>query len=141
MIKGKKTTTGKEEMVPPHWAAVSTNTIFLECFAGGGSLSKAVGRLGIAVEKPQDLRSGGIDFSNDDQLQKLWTHWRFLKNSGFSLLFHFAPPAVPSRGLGTEVEGRGYVLRVFPQAWIRKKSVRDRPTLSPRTRPDQYSSW
>ena len=86
-----KTTTGEVEMVQPLGAAGSTNTIFIECFAGDGSLSKAVGRLGIPVEKPQDLRTGGIDFGDDEQLMKLWAHWRHLRNSGFSLLFHFAP--------------------------------------------------
>ena len=91
-IKGKTARTSEAEMVPQRGAAEGKNTIFIECFAGKGDLSKAVSRLGIPTEEPQDLQTGGIDFSNDEQLLALWKHWRYLRDSGFALLVHFAPP-------------------------------------------------
>ena len=69
-----------------------TGTIFLECFAGCGELSKAVERVGVQIDTPQDGLTGGTDFSEDWQVLELWERWRGLRAAGLRLIFHFAPP-------------------------------------------------
>lgn len=73
-------------------AADIKGSIFIECFAGKGELSKAVHRIGVPVDTPQDINTGGVDFADDRQVIALWEHWRTLANFGLNLLFHFAPP-------------------------------------------------
>ena len=88
-------------------AAANRSVIFIECFAGQGTLTKAMRRVGFEVEEPQDLDRGGIDFSNDTEVTHLWKHWTKLSEGGFQLLFHFAPPALPSPLSETAAGERG----------------------------------
>ena len=88
-------------------AAANRSVIFIECFAGQGTLTKAMRRVGFEVEEPQDLDRGGIDFSNDAEVTHLWKHWTKLSEGGFQLLFHFAPPALPSPLSETAAGERG----------------------------------
>ena len=87
-------------------AADFKGSIFIECFAGKGELSKAVQRIGVPVDTPQDIDTGGIDFADDRQVIALWEHWRTLANSGLNLQFHFAPPVVRFLELGIAVGER-----------------------------------
>ena len=49
-------------------AADFKGSIFIECFAGKGELSKAVQRIGVPVDTPQDINTGGVDFADDRQV-------------------------------------------------------------------------
>ena len=66
--------------------------IFIECFAGDGALTRAVERIGFHVDPPQDMETGGVDFSCEQEVTQLWRRWDRLKATGFKLVFHFAPP-------------------------------------------------
>ena len=70
-IEGKKTEKGEAKVEHQLGAADQTNTIFIECFAGKGDLSRAVRRLGIPIEQPQDANNGGTDFGDDGQVTVL----------------------------------------------------------------------
>ena len=72
--------------------AATTGAIFLECFAGCGELSKAVQRVGVQIDTPQDGLTGGTDFADNRQVLELWEHWQRLRAAGLRLFFHFAPP-------------------------------------------------
>ena len=65
--------------------------VFIELFAGKGALSHAVGKY-VATIPPQDLESGGTDFSDWAAVQLLWSQWKKLSEEGLSLIFHVAPP-------------------------------------------------
>ena len=66
--------------------------IFLELFAGRGLLTSAVSRV-MQTEPPQDFGTGGVDFTDLSAVQRtLWSRWRVLRESGFQLFFHVAPP-------------------------------------------------
>ena len=74
-------------------------------------LSKAVERVGFQVAPPQDLDTGGIDFEDDAQLMDLWESWASLREVGFMLAFHVAPPcstfsAVRDRSQRTRLRSR-----------------------------------
>ena len=89
-------TTTKEELEKQSstqsGAIAVKNFVFIECFAGEAPLSRAMSRIGFQTDTPQDIDTGGIDFSCEYQLLKLWEHWKTLRLKGFDLLFHFAPP-------------------------------------------------
>ena len=65
---------------------------FVEVFSGNGKLSAAVKRLGVPVAPPQDLLSGGVDFSCDSAVRELWLVWDAWVAGGAQVVFHFAPP-------------------------------------------------
>jgi len=65
---------------------------FIELFAGQGLLSRAVSRVGIDVAPPEDAASGGADFEDPAQINKLKELWRQWFNDGWALVFHAAPP-------------------------------------------------
>ena len=44
------------------------------------------------VDPPQDVEKGGTYFADNHQVVELWERWRTLRNAGFRLFFHFAPP-------------------------------------------------
>ena len=81
----------REKETARHGAATA-GAIFLECFAGCGELSKAVRRVGVQTDTPQDGLTGGTDFADNRQVLELWEHWRRLRAAGLRLFFHFAPP-------------------------------------------------
>ena len=73
-------------------AATGGHCVFLELFAGDGVLTEAVAKV-MAVEPPQDLDTGGVDFSDLLAVKSLlWRRWKDLAASGTSLFFHVAPP-------------------------------------------------
>ena len=85
--------------------------VFIECFAGAGGLTKAVERVGFQVAPPQDVVTGGIDFTDEEQLAEAWSYWASLREAGFQLAFHFAPPcssfsAVRDRSKRTRLRSR-----------------------------------
>ena len=88
--QGKKSNDQHEKKIAGHRG--TTGEVFIECFAGCGELSKAVNRVGIQTEPPQDALWGGVDFTDNRQVLELWEHWRSLRAAGLDLLFHFAPP-------------------------------------------------
>ena len=66
--------------------------VFIECFAGGAALTKAMARLGFQTDLPQDMETGGANFEHDEEVVTLWRRWARLRESGFQLVFHMAPP-------------------------------------------------
>ena len=66
--------------------------IFIECFAGGGALTKAMSRLDFQTDIPQDVDSGGANFECDEEVVALWRRWARLREAGFQFVFHMAPP-------------------------------------------------
>ena len=68
-------------------------------------------RVGFQVAPPQDVESCGIDFEDDSQVVALWSYWASLREAGFQLVFHFAPPcssfsAVRDRSKRTRLRSR-----------------------------------
>ena len=66
--------------------------IFIELFAGTALLSKAVERVGVEVATPEDISSGGVDFTDAQAVRTLWERWQSLVGEGYELYFHMAPP-------------------------------------------------
>ena len=64
---------------------------FAEYFSGEGGLTDAVRALGVTVLHPDDILTGGVDFSNWQEVRKLFKTWRRLAKNG-PLWLHFAPP-------------------------------------------------
>ena len=65
--------------------------VFIELFAGKGSLTRAVGKY-VSTLPPEDLDLGGTDFTDLAAVRHLWDHWQRLSDNGYLLLFHVAPP-------------------------------------------------
>ena len=66
--------------------------LFCEFFAGRGSLTFAVEAAGVPARSPDDLASGGVDFSDKKAVDELRTELGELSASGVKLMVHFAPP-------------------------------------------------
>ena len=82
-----------EESAPATRAAIDfKQVLFIECFAGGAVLTKAVARLGFHTDVPQDVAEGGANFENDEEVVNLWRRWAEFRAAGFQLVFHMAPP-------------------------------------------------
>ena len=71
---------------------VVANVRFIEFFAGDGGLTAAVRRAGVEVDDPQDLADGGVDFSQEIELEGVKNYLHELHSSGVQLHLHFAPP-------------------------------------------------
>ena len=67
-------------------------TRFIEFFAGDGGLTQAVKAAGVPVDEPQDLATGGVDFSKEDELNGVRNYLHELHVNGTKLILHFAPP-------------------------------------------------
>ena len=115
--------------------------IFLECFAGAGVLSKAVERVGFQVAPPQDLASGGIDFEDDAQVLSLWGYWASLREAGFMLAFHFAPPVQRSQQYVTEASALDCAHVSTRRAWTRAKPRQQQGTAQPETPRCLSATW
>ena len=108
----RETSEVEADLPPPRPGVTSrAQVVFIECFAGAGGLTKAVQRVGFQVAPPQDVMTGGIDFTEEDQLAELWRYWASLREAGFQLAFHFAPPcssfsAVRDRSKRTRLRSR-----------------------------------
>ena len=68
------------------------DVIFAEFFAGDGGLSREVARLGVPTWQPDDLATGGVDFSDGDAVAAVKRRLEDWKSRGASLILHFAPP-------------------------------------------------
>ena len=66
--------------------------MFVELFAGQGSLSHAVAKVGVPTMAPNDLASGGTDFSNMEQVDELKDQLKEWKAAGMEFIIHLAPP-------------------------------------------------
>ena len=65
---------------------------FVEFFAGEGGLTRAVASTGVPVDEPQDLSTGGVDFTCADELDGVRNYLHELHVNGTKLILHFAPP-------------------------------------------------
>ena len=83
---------GVHQPVPTATLRPPTGVLFIEIFAGEGRLSQAVARLGVRTAPPQDLMTGGFDFSVEHEVRQLWVMWKHWAQSSDKLIFHFAPP-------------------------------------------------
>ena len=110
--KATKKTANEETPVPALGAATDfKQVVFIECFAGEATLTKAMSRLGFQTDEPQDLNTGGANFENEEEVVALWRRWARLRAAGFQLVFHMAPPcctfsAVRDRSRRTRLRSR-----------------------------------
>ena len=72
--------------------ACPTAVLFLEFQAGEGGLTQAVAAAGVAVEPPDELASGGFDFSVAADMIRLRAKLARLRAAGRRLIVHLAPP-------------------------------------------------
>ena len=68
------------------------HALFCEFFAGRGVLTKRVQEAGVPVSRPEDLSLGGLDFTEEDTVDKVKKMLADQAASGAKLLVHFAPP-------------------------------------------------
>ena len=68
------------------------NFRFIEFFAGSGHLTQAVAKAGVPTDPPNDLATGGMDFENLDDFERMKKYLAELSASGVRLMLHFAPP-------------------------------------------------
>ena len=73
MQRGNTTIPNAPSAVTPPLGS-SSPCFFLEFFAGFGNLSRAVEKVGIPVAPPNDVLSGGVDLSNELEVQQLQEH-------------------------------------------------------------------
>ena len=59
---------------------------FFEFFAGGGTLTKEVAKMGIRAAQPDDLLTGGMDFTDKNDIKRLKTALAETAASGSRLL-------------------------------------------------------
>ena len=79
------------------WGGDATDTdladiVFMEFFAGEGVLTAAVAAEGVPCVDPQDVASGGADFGDVDQVDRVKKYLHQLTVEGKRLILHFAPP-------------------------------------------------
>jgi hypothetical protein len=66
--------------------------VFWEFFSGDGNLTKAVRSLGVSVKEPQDLASGGYDWTKNTDVQALRKAISEITRKSEYTVLHFAPP-------------------------------------------------
>jgi hypothetical protein len=92
--EGTRTEDTPDGLVPAQsWSPpVSSPIHFIELFAGEGGLTAAFIAKGIACEPPNDLQTGGTDFSSRIEIAKLKKILQRLRSEGKRLVIHLAIP-------------------------------------------------
>ena len=70
----------------------SPSVLFLEFQAGEGRLTQAVAAAGVAALPPDELESGGVNFTSRAELKALRVRLKKLREEGHHLIVHLAPP-------------------------------------------------
>ena len=68
------------------------DVLFAEFFAGEGRLSAEVAKTGVPTWAPNDVASGGVDFTSTQAVEGLRAELLAWKQAGAHLVLHFAPP-------------------------------------------------
>ena len=72
---------------PPH-----DDVLFVEFFAGEGRLSSEVAKAGVPTWAPNDVATGGTDFTSVQAVEDLRSDLLSWSRAGAHLVLHFAPP-------------------------------------------------
>ena len=101
--------------------------LFVEFFAGDGVLSAAVSALGIPCDDPQDVATGGADFGDLHEVEKIKQRLYGYYVAGYKLVVHFAPPCstfsrARDRSWKTRLRSSSRPQGLLGKGWLCKKA-------------------